>query len=491
MTSLSQFSLFDPAVMASIDAAAGQSGIPLYDLMERAGQAVAASALRHYPQALRFVVLCGGGNNGGDGYVAARALVESGAVVVVHHLGDAGALRGDARMAFERSGVAPLPLGDYAPLAGDVVIDAVFGAGLSRDIPRELARIIEAVTNAKAPVLAVDLPSGLCGRRGVPLGASFRAERTVTFIARKPGHLLMPGRELCGALEVFDIGIPSRILTDHAGSVVENHPLVWRDALPASDIETHKFRRGHLTVFSGPAHATGASRMTALAALKAGAGIVAVAAPRQALDVLSVTLTAVMNAPMDDADDLRLWLDDRRHGAFVLGPGFGDLDKARQFVSLLGDKAVVLDADAITAFKDHTETLSERITSGTGKFILTPHEGEFARLFPDLAADRTLSKIERAQVASARSGAVLVYKGADTVIAAPDGRALVNTNAPASLATAGSGDVLAGIIGALLAQGAPAFEAAAAGVWLHGQAGHRAGDGMTAEDLAHAVRPFG
>ncbi|EHH04310.1 hypothetical protein ATCR1_18520 [Agrobacterium tumefaciens CCNWGS0286] len=491
MTSLSDLSLFDPSVMARIDAAAGQSGIPLYDLMERAGQAVAASVLRHYPQAQRFVVLCGGGNNGGDGYVAARALMESGAVVVVHHLGDAGTLRGDARMAFERSGMAPLPLGDYAPLAGDVVIDAVFGAGLSRDIPRELARIIEVVTSAKVPVLAVDLPSGLCGRRGVPLGASFTAERTVTFMARKPGHLLMPGRALCGALEVFDIGIPSRILTDHAGPVAENHPLVWRDALPASDIETHKFRRGHLTVFSGPAHATGASRMTALAALKAGAGIVAVAAPRQALDVLSVTLTAVMNAPMDDADDLRLWLDDRRHGAFVLGPGFGDLDKARQFVSLLGDKAVVLDADAITAFKDHTETLSERITSGTGKFILTPHEGEFARLFPDLAADRTLSKIERAQVASARSGAVLVYKGADTVIAAPDGRALVNTNAPASLATAGSGDVLAGIIGALLAQGAPAFEAAAAGVWLHGQAGHRAGDGMTAEDLAHAVRPFG
>lgn len=477
--------------MARIDAAAGLSGIPLYDLMERAGQAVAASALRHYPQALRFVVLCGGGNNGGDGYVAARALMESGAVVVVHHLGDEAMLKGDARVAFERSGVVPLPLGDYAPLAGDVVIDAVFGAGLSRDVPQELARIIAAVTSAKVPVLAVDLPSGLCGRRGVPLGASFRAERTVTFMARKPGHLLMPGRELCGMLEVFDIGIPSRILADHAGSVAENHPLVWRDALPASDLETHKFRRGHLTVFSGPAHATGASRMTALAALKAGAGIVTVAAPRQALDVLSMTLTAVMNASMDNVDDLRLWLGDRRHGAFVIGPGFGDLEKARQFVSLLGDKSVVLDADAITAFKDHTQTLFERVTSGTGKFVLTPHEGEFARLFPDLVTDAGLSKIGRAQTAAARSGAVLVYKGADTVIAASDGRALVNTNAPASLATAGSGDVLAGIIGALLAQGAPAFEAAAAGVWLHGQAGHRAGDGMTAEDLAHAVRPFG
>ncbi|EGP56848.1 hypothetical protein Agau_C200882 [Agrobacterium tumefaciens F2] len=491
MKSLSHLFLIDPVVMARIDAAAGQSGIPLYDLMERAGQAVAASALRHYPQALRFVVLCGGGNNGGDGYVAARVLLQSGAAVAVHHLGDVAALKGDARKAFEQSGARPLPLGDYAPLSGDVVIDAVFGAGLSRDIPPELNRVIDAVTEAAVPVLSVDLPSGLCGRRGVPLGASFRAQRTVTFMARKPGHLLMPGRELCGALEVFDIGIPSRILAAHEGSVAENDPLVWRGALPRSDMETHKFRRGHLTVFSGPPHATGASRMTAIAALKAGAGIVTIAAPKQALDVLAVTLTAVMSAGLDDAEDLLHWLEDKRHGAFVLGPGFGDLEKARQFVSLLGDKAVVLDADAITAFRDRPETLFERVTSGTGKFVLTPHEGEFARLFPDLVEDAGLSKIEKAQVASARSGAVLVYKGADTVIATPDGRALVNTNAPASLATAGSGDVLAGIIGALLAQGAPAFEAAAAGVWLHGEAGKRAGAGMTAEDLSHAVRPFG
>lgn len=491
MKSLSHLFLIDPVVMARIDAAAGQSGIPLYDLMERAGQAVAASALRHYPQALRFVLLCGGGNNGGDGYVAARVLLQSGAAVAVHHLGDVAALKGDARKAFEQSGVRPLPLGDYAPLSGDVVIDAVFGAGLSRDIPPELNRVIDAVTEAAVPVLSVDLPSGLCGRRGVPLGASFRAQRTVTFMARKPGHLLMPGRELCGALEIFDIGIPSRILAAHEGSVAENDPLVWRGALPRSDMETHKFRRGHVTVFSGPPHATGASRMTALSALKAGAGIVTIAAPREALDVLSVTLTAVMSAGLNDAEDLGRWLEDKRHGAFVLGPGFGDLEKARQFVSLLGDKAVVLDADAITAFRDRPETLFERVTSGTGKFVLTPHEGEFARLFPDLVEDAGLSKIERAQAASARSGAVLVYKGADTVIAAPDGRALVNTNALASLATAGSGDVLAGIIGALLAQGTPAFEAAAAGVWLHGEAGKRAGAGMTAEDLSHAVRPFG
>lgn len=491
MKSTSHVFLIDPVVMASIDAAAAQSGIALYDLMERAGQAVAASALCHYPQALRFVVLCGGGNNGGDGYVAARALLQSGATVTVHHLGDAGSLKGDARTAFERSGVTPIPLGLYEPRAGDVVIDAVFGAGLSRDVPEQLARVIDLVRKTAVPVLAVDLPSGLCGRRGVPLGAAFTAERTVTFVARKPGHVLMPGRELCGILEVFDIGIPQRILSDHAGVMAENDPALWRGALPQPGLETHKFRRGHLTVFSGPAHATGASRMTALAALKAGAGIVTIAAPHSALDVLSVTLTAVMSAGLDNPDDLRHWLEDRRHGTFVLGPGFADFDKARQFMSLLGDKAVVLDADAITAFRDCAKSLFDLMTSGTGEFVLTPHEGEFARLFPDLAADKALSKIEKAQVASVRSGAVLVYKGADTVIAAPDGRALVNTNAPASLATAGSGDVLAGIIGALLAQGTPAFEAAAAGVWLHGEAGKRAGTGMTAEDLAQAVRPFG
>lgn len=483
--------LVDPEAMSRVDDAAGRSGIPLFSLMKRAGQAVAACALRHYPQALRFVVLCGSGNNGGDGYVAARALSQSGAAVVVHHFGDVANLKGDARTAFERSGTALTPLAAYLPQVGDVVIDAVFGAGLSRDVPSELKRVIEAVAAARVPVIAVDLPSGLCGRRGVPLGAAFAAQQTVTFMARKPGHLLLPGRELCGELEVFDIGIPQRIVSAHEGHVAENHPLMWQDVLPRPEAETHKFRRGHLTVFSGPAHATGAARMTSLAALKAGAGIVTVAAPRSALDVLSATLTAVISTRLDDDDNLRLWLEDKRHGAFVIGPGFGDFEKARGFVSLLGDRSLVLDADGITAFRESPESLFTVIRSGHGQFVLTPHEGEFARLFPDIAIDSALGKIERAQAASARSGAVIVYKGADTVIAAPDGRALVNTNAPPFLATAGSGDVLAGIVGALLAQGASAFEAAAAGVWLHGEAGERAGSGLTAEDLVHAVRPFG
>lgn len=486
----SSLCLIDPEAMSRVDAAAGQSGIALFGLMEQAGQAVAATALRHYPDAHRFVVLCGGGNNGGDGYVAARALAAAGAEVAVYQLGDASNLKGDARLAYERSGTRPLPLANYEPRVGDVVVDAIFGAGLSRDVPLEVKRLIEAVAAAKLPVIAVDLPSGLCGRRGVTLGAAFAAARTVTFMMRKPGHVLLPGRELCGVLEVFDIGIPQRILAAQAGKVAENHPQLWQHALPRPDAETHKFKRGHLTVFSGPPHATGAARMTSLAALKAGAGIVTVAAPQTALDILSITLTAVMTSPLDTVEELGLWARDKRHATFVLGPGFGDLEKARAFVSLLGDASLVLDADGITAFKEKPESLFALMAPGKGHFVMTPHEGEFARLFPDIAGDATLGKVERAQAASARSGAVVVYKGADTVIAAPDGRALVNTNAPPSLATAGSGDVLAGIIGALLAQGVPVFEAAAAGVWLHGEAGQRAGLGLTAEDLVHAVRPF-
>lgn len=481
--------LIDPAAMARIDASAERSGISVSALMERAGQAVAASALKYYPQALRYVVLCGIGNNGGDGFIAARALSESGSEVAVFVFGDIGKLKGAAKQAFDCMALPFEPLDDYQPRSGDVVIDAIFGAGLSRDVPAEVATLIDAVETAAIPVIAIDLPSGLCGRRGVPLGRAFQAARTVTFMARKPGHVLMPGRPLCGELEVFDIGIPHRILREHSGLIYENHPSLWMSAFPNVDEDTHKFKRGHLTVFSGPSHATGAARMTAMAGFRAGAGIVTVAAPHEALGVLSATLTAVMVSGIESDEELEAWAGDKRHNTYVLGPGFGDLEKARRFVSLLKDKALVLDADGITAFKQEPKRLFDLFAANAPR-ILTPHEGEFGRLFPDIAADDSLSKIEKAQAAAALSNLVIVYKGADTVIAAPDGRALVNTNAPPYLATAGSGDVLAGIAGGFLAQQVSAFEAAAAAVWLHGETAQRLGPGLTAEDLAAAVRPF-
>jgi hydroxyethylthiazole kinase-like uncharacterized protein yjeF len=330
----------------------------------------------------------------------------------------------------------------------------------------------------------VDLPSGLCGRRGTPLGAAFKAARTITFMARKPGHLLMPGRELCGEIEVFDIGIPWRLVRSKTGLTAENAPEFWRGSFPSLAAETHKYRRGHLAVFSGPGSKTGAARLSALAGLKRGAGLVTVAAPADALAISAASLTAIMLHGIDTVEDLKAWLDTAKISAFVLGPGFGIGDKARNFVLTLKDRPLVLDADGITSFKDQPDALFDAFSQGETRLVLTPHEGEFGRLFPDIAADADLGKVEKAVRAAIRANAAIVYKGADTVVAAPDGRALINTNGPPWLATAGSGDVLAGMIGALMAQGMPAFEAAAAGVYLHGQAGRRAGQDMTSEDLA-------
>ncbi|WP_105430648.1 NAD(P)H-hydrate dehydratase [Neorhizobium sp. T6_25] len=476
--------LLTPVEMAAADAASARSGIPPFDLMERAGQAVAAAALRQFPGALRFVVLCGPGNNGGDGYVAARALGQAGAPVRVHHLGDPQKLKGDARQARELCDLPSEPLQAYRPMAGDVVVDALFGAGLTRDVPDIVADVIRRVGEARIPVIAVDLPSGLCGRRGLPLGAAFQAAHTVTFMTRKPGHLLLPGRSLCGDVEVFDIGIPARIIREVAGETRENGPSLWRSVLAEPGSETHKYRRGHLAVFSGEAGKTGAARLSAIAGLKAGAGLVTVGSPSAAMTVNAASLTAIMLHPVDTVKDLENWLRTAKLAAFVLGPGFGIGKKARQFALALKDRPLVLDADGITSFKEKPSDLFDAFAGGAPHLVLTPHEGEFARLFPDIAADDNLSKVEKAVAASARAHAAIVYKGADTVIASPDGRAYINTNGPPWLATAGSGDVLAGMIGALLAQGMPAFEAAAVGVYLHGEAGKRAGRGMTAEDLA-------
>lgn len=485
-----EHSLFTPAAMTQIDSDAAAGGLWSFALMQRAGQAITACVLKHYPQAQRYIVLCGPGNNGGDGYIAASALAECGASPLLYHLGTQETLRGDAKRAMESCRLNTKPLDAYTPQKGDVIIDALFGAGLSRAVADAVGNLFEAINALDLDVVAADLPSGLCGRRGTILGAALKAKRTVTFMALKPGHLLLPGRELCGETEVFDIGIPWRILERHSDRLAKNDPVFWQAHLTHPTADSHKFTRGHLTVFSGPQYATGAARLSAGAGLKIGAGLVTVAAPADAMPVLASTLTAVMLTGIDGVEQLEEWLADKRHGAFVIGPGFSDFEKIRQFVPLLAGKSLVLDADAITAFRDNTDVLFSYFEQTKAERVLTPHAGEFTRLFPEIAADNDLSKVEKARAAAATCHAVVIYKGADTVIAAPDGRALINTNAPANLATAGSGDVLAGITGGLLAQGVPAFEAAAAAVWLHGAAGQRAGSGSTAEDILAAVLPY-
>lgn len=475
--------LIEPEAVAKIDAATIASGIPGYQLMRAAGHAVAATALKQWPGAKRFVVLAGPGNNGGDGYVAAGLLEDSGAEIALYQLVSSPPATEDARRALLDCGITPQPLAIYDPTPGDVIVDGLFGAGLARDLSDDLVSLIDRLRDAALPVLAIDMPSGIDGRDGRVRGGAFHADVTVTFMALKPGQLLLPGREHCGRIEIADIGVPARLVAEHASATDINGPHIWEQYAKPKDSGGHKYSHGALVVFSGSASHTGAARLSAASGLKAGAGLVTLASPTEAMAVNATHLTAVMLKEIDDIAVLKDWLSDSRLSAFVLGPGFGIGDKARDFALALRDRKLVLDADGISSFRDCPEKLFEAYFAGEPHLILPPHEGEFVRLFPDIARDEALSKVDKAKRAAERSHAIIILKGADTVIAAPDGRAAINNNAPPWLATAGSGDVLAGICGALLAQGYPAFEAACAAVWHHGEAGNRAGKGLTAETL--------
>ncbi|BBK42762.1 bifunctional NAD(P)H-hydrate repair enzyme [Allostella vacuolata] len=468
--------LLTVAEMGRADAAAIAGGTPGAVLMEAAGRAVAVAVARRW-QPCPVVVLCGPGNNGGDGYVAARWLARAGWPVTVARFGDPARLAGDAaHHARLWSGPVRAMAPDVVDGAG-LVVDAIFGAGLSRPVDGVAAATLARAAAAGTPVVAIDVPSGLDGDTGRVRGHAVAAALTVTFFRRKPGHLLQPGRGLCGPTLVADIGIPPAVLDTIAPATFANAPGLWRAARRLRGADDHKYRFGHAVVVGG-GRLTGAARLAAHAAARAGAGLVTVAAPVAALAGYAAQPAALLLAA--DAEIPAL-LEDPRRNAWLLGPGGGAGPALRTLAAtvLAAGRATVLDADALTAFADRPADLFRAVRGPT---ILTPHDGEFARLFA-VQGDR----LARARAAAAESGAVVVLKGADTVIAAPDGRAAINGNAPPWLATAGTGDVLAGICVGLLAQGMPAFEAAAMAVWLHGAAGGACGPGLIADDLPAAI----
>ena len=459
------------AQMAKADAYAVAHGVPSLTLMENAGQAVAgAIAARFKP--CPVTVLCGPGNNGGDGLVVARLLDESGFTVRVAQDAEP---KGDALAMSDKWKGTRVALAPEALDGARLVVDGLFGAGLSRPLEGAYAQVVEALNDL--PVAAIDVPSGLSGDTGQPLGGVVvKAALTVTFFRKKPGHLLLPGRALCGEIVVCDIGIPPQAA---ATGLHENTPSLWR--YPRPDAEGHKYTRGHCMVVSGGAAHTGAARLAARAALRVGAGLVSVASPPNAVLVNASHLTAVMVKAFDGAAGLGQLLSDKRLNAVALGPGLGVGGETRALVdvALKSGAAVVLDADAITSFKDDPEALFNRLHE---KCVMTPHAGEFERLFPGLL-DESSSKLDATRAAATRAGCVVLLKGGDTVIADPSGKAAINANAPPWLATAGAGDVLAGLIAGLMAQEMSAFDAACCGAWLHGEAAARFGPGLIAEDL--------
>lgn len=492
--------------------AGGQTG---WSLMERAGAAVAdvARQMLESRGGTQVAVLCGPGNNGGDGFVAAHILRQIGYRVHIGLLGDPKRLSGDAATAAAAwsgpSGTAALIELDGA----DLVIDGLFGAGLSRDVDGRARAIIERVNNwrtsAGKPVLAIDIPSGIDGNSGAVRGCAIEADLCVTFFRLKPGHLLLPGRINCGELNIEQIGIPEAVLEEIRPKQVINLPNVWADCLPWPALDGHKYARGHALVLSGPVHQTGAARLSAMAALRAGAGLVTLASPDDALAGNAAHLTAVMLCSCNNGAQLTELLNDKRKNLAIAGPGLGVNKVTRELVLAAlhhsNHPSVVLDADALTCFENDPEILFEAIGSAERPVALTPHDGEFSRLFKDLNGipesisndhdtlsqvrapvslqETNASRVGRARIAAKSSGAVVCLKGPDTIVAAPDGRISILAQSSPWLATAGTGDVLAGMIGGLLAQGMDAFPATSAAVWMHSQAALLKGPGLIAEDL--------
>ena len=481
-TTTIQLALLTTEEMARADKLTIEAGTPGIDLMEAAGAAVAEAALDAEGP---VHVVCGHGNNGGDGFIAARLLKGWGREVRLYLLGDAANLKGDAALASAKWKGKVEPLDPAALTEAGVIIDALFGAGLTRAIDGLAADCVHAMNDADAYVIAVDVPSGVDGTTGAVGGPTVNAHITVTFFQPKPGHLLYPGRLYCGDLVVADIGIPETILETICPQTFSNEPDLWLEDFPWPQEEAHKYARGHALIVSGDAAQTGASRLAALSALRVGAGLVTLACPPDALPVQAAHVTSVMLNEFGSPREFAHLLKDPRKNALLIGPAAGVHDATMEnvFAALGTGRAVVLDADALTSFQQNPETLFDQLHENC---VLTPHEGEFERLFPCLL-EESASRLEAARTAAARSGAVIVLKGADSVIAEPNGRAAINFNAPPTLATAGSGDVLAGLITGLLAAGMPGFEAACAGTWIHAEAAKIQGFGLVSEDLPDLV----
>lgn len=476
------------AILATADSAvcdhfAIENGVEVQTLMDRAGRAV-ANAIRARWAPVPVLVLAGPGNNGGDGLVAARVLREAGWPVRVMLLAAREGLSTDAARALDGwGGPVESPasgfLGDAA-----LVIDALFGAGLSRPVEGSAADWLVRIRDSGLPVVSVDLPSGINGDARPLAGPHLPADLTITFHCRKLAHLVEPFAEMCGETVCVDIGIPDgwEARVTPVAREVDNPD--WKPVEPSGYLSLHKHARGRVAVFSGGSQSSGAGRLAAAGALRAGAGVVTLCTPPSASLVNAAHLTAIMLARWGSDDQIGEVLTGLRAEAAVLGPALGVGPATRKAVlgALVADVPLVLDADALTSFADDADSLVDQLHD---RCVLTPHHGEFSRLFGE--GRPNWNKLEQAQAAAERCGCTVLLKGPATIIATPGLTPWINRHACRWLATAGSGDVLAGIIAAGLAAGMSPHDAAAGATWLHGDAALRQGAGMTAEDLPDAL----
>ncbi len=478
------FELLTTEQMSKIDALLWSEMEDGFHLIERAGTNVAQLALTMFQADQPIAVLCGAGNNGADGYIAATLLKDAGRDIVCFAKPSKNPNTLRAKDLF--SG-AVKTFANFDPSQFGGVIDALYGAGLNAPLTGEDTEIVQKTNQSQIPVLAVDLPSGADGTTGEVNGPVMKSRATVTFFRKKTGHLLQPARSYCGVVHLTDIGINDDILSNDEFAYFENDLNLWINKFPYHSENTYKYEKGHVAVLSGPVSQAGASRLSATAALRIGAGAVTIVAPEASMQAHASHITSVMLRQTRNERDITDFIEARKISSAVIGPGYGSLEMAKTHVlALLKSKTLktlILDADAISAFDGAPEELFNAIKNSLVKVVMTPHEGEFKRIFPHLSASRTKSKLDRALRAARLSHAVIIYKGPDSVVAEPEGRAIINANGTPLLATAGSGDVLAGMVAGLTAQSMPFFDAAAAAVWIHAEAARRFGAGLIAEDL--------
>lgn len=453
--------------MKKADAATIADGIPARQLIEAAGVAVAHKIADLFKK-ISVLVLCGSGNNGADGIVTAERLKRAGWPVRI-------AVFDKDRKKYPE---AETLNSNLSLKETGLVVDAIFGTGFHGALEPEIITLFDKIRTRKIPVIAVDIPSGVDGTSGTIAEGALKADITVTFCRKKIAHMLYPSREFCGKTHVAQIGITDDIIARLNGQIFENNPALWIRDFPIPDATSHKYTRGFVTVFGGNIR-TGAACLAGHAAQVAGAGAVAITTLPETRPIYSHYRASIMVDVWQTIEDLKSLLRDERRNTLVLGPGGGEMRDVVE--ALLGlNKISIIDADALTAFKDDPQALFSKLSS---QCVLTPHAGEFHKLFGDLPGN----KIDQARTAARKSGAIVVFKGGDTIIAEPDGAIIVNSAAPPNLATAGSGDVLTGLIAGLSAQGMPPFMAAACACWLQTQAARKQGFGLTAEDIIRHI----
>ena len=487
--------LFTSKEVKNLDELSVKHGVSLSKLMENAGNASFQVIVdRIIPDLSNFnnriTVLCGPGNNGGDGFVIAKKLIEKNFDVKVCSPFNKNSFNSTALEKLEISNFDLLEVSQDLFKNSDLIIDALFGIGLNRDIDKKLIDLIDLINKEKNYVVSIDIPSGLVTDTGEKKPTSINADHTITFQSPKPCHFLLPGKINTGELSVVDIGVPEQIFegVKKSSNIFLNTSDLWKNYFPWPKEYDHKYSRGHLLVQSGDQFSTGASRLASLSALRIGAGVVTLASSDEAALINASHLTSVMVKNISNISNFINFAKNRKVTSLLIGPGCGVTDYTKKLslnVIELG-LPVVLDADALSVFKNDPDELFSSIKKYNDRVILTPHEGEFNRIFKD----RKGSKLSAASDAAKLSGATIIYKGNDTVISNPDGLLAISDKSSPFLATAGSGDILAGICAGLLSQGMNSFFAACAGQWFHKKIGEIPRPGMIADDMPAIIENF-